>query len=745
MAALQEYEKPDGTIVRLPSQLAASFSQSLKPVQPAAPPMPGMTDLAPLPPGAPAEASPAQRPELPMSPGGPVPPPAVDTSLLQSPPVMPAPMDEPTFAEAVTGIARPIPGATGPAVPAVPVAPSAPAAPSAPVAPTTARDLRAGGPGAIYDRQTTALDEARSAGAMEIANAGELARQKADAEEAHLQRQDALDRQRMVDAEKRMAEMAAQSALRVSAIDKLANSKIDASIQHPILAGIAVALSAFGQGMNGDHGPNAAMGVLMKQIDNNVNRQLAEREKQGKVISLYGEHLAGLRQQFTDQGALHDALRAAELQRYKSTMNIVAERSGSKDTQAKLLKLSSDIGLKGAEALSSAQDKQNAFDDKERAFKEQQAARAQAAQQHRASLGVQYAGLAQSDRHFKERLAFDKNKETNDVNAELMKLAQAGKVADAKLLKERGISGSREVEREPVLDEKGQPKLDDQGRPVLGPIKTGPDGRPIVKYGFLKNRDGTPFVPQGSDTAVDKLRNQQAAAQRLVNILDQVKAEGHEWLSDTANSEKKQRIKTLWGEATLVAKDSLDLGAIQGADMELIINYLGTDDPTKFRDATAGMTQARKNIVAGMTTKLQTYGLDGEWSPTDLAALNRPIASPEDKSAQRVLESPTKLTSAAAELGLDRAGVTPQQIADKLYEAGGMLPSQRATMDVYARGAASSDPKARERALTWLERAANTAQAPAIREYASSLLQSNASRQVETSPLPREEPAARVK
>jgi hypothetical protein len=378
----------------------------------------------------------------------------------------------------------------------------------------------------------------------------------------------------------------------------------------------------------------------------------------------------------------------------------------------------------------SLHDKLQAKDERDREFKEQQRTSRDASAARWAGIADQRADRAERRYQFSETMKFNREKEAADLDAQAMKLAAAGKQDQAKLLRDRGIGGAREVVRD-----------------AEGKIVTEPDGTPQVRYSALKNRDGSSFIPQGSEASVDKLRNQKAAADTLVGIIDEVQSLGPEYLSDTANSDKLQQLKGLWAAAKLETKDYKELGVIAGPDLSLIEDFLGTGDPTTWRSKGAGISQARKNILAGVNTKLRAAGFDGEYSPPDLAKL-RPAKAPQEERAKDVLRSPWQIDASRVENELGGAQgrtLRPMEVADKLREAGGMLPSQRAVLDNFAKAAASPDPKIRNTGLEWLGKAANTAQAPAIRAYASQLLEANNERVTSETPLPREPLSERVR
>src|SRR3990172_8711162 len=71
------------------------------------------------------------------------------------------------------------------------------------------------------------------------------------------------------------------------------------------------------------------------------------------------------------------------------------------------------------------------------------------------------------------------------------------------------------------------------------------------------------------------------------------------WSSDTAKSRERQKLKANWAAVVGEAKGEgqLALGVLTGPDMALVGEFLGTSDPTEFRDPTAGIMKARENLI----------------------------------------------------------------------------------------------------------------------------------------------------
>lgn len=131
---------------------------------------------------------------------------------------------------------------------------------------------------------------------------------------------------------------------------------------------------------------------------------------------------------------------------------------------------------------------------------------------------------------------------------------------------------------------------DQQGQPYLQP-------------------DGKPLVAVGGPESVTKARDIAAGADLLVDLLDEAMAIRTGWTSDAAKSAEWRELKANWNAAKMTAKDVLELGVIQGKDEEFINGFLGTDDPTEYRDPSAGIKKARENIQRFKRSALGKVGL----------------------------------------------------------------------------------------------------------------------------------------
>lgn len=376
---------------------------------------------------------------------------------------------------------------------------------------------------------------------------------------------------------------------REDAVAAEANFKIDdnrrwhnLSTGRKILAGISVALSGLGDALSRRTGPNLAMGIITGAIKDDVEAQLREREQLGKRIGIKQNSLDNYRKIAADDREAGQLKVAEEYKRVAAQIDATAAQYAS--PKAKLAAQMTAAQLQEHAASIISQHGEAAWN---RDVKRQELAN------QRASIGISGGHLALAGKQFE----YAKKHDRDQMLIEAAKLAQAGKVKESEEWLKRGISGT------------------------LAPVKD-KDGN-VVDYEStpLMQRDGkTRWIPTGSEAAVDKLRNEKVATDRLVQIMDQVIAAGPEWLSDSRNSDKLQQMKADWAAAKLEVKDVKQLGVIAGPDLDLIEDYLGTPDPTRYKDSTAGIERARKNLVSGMNIRMRAHDFTGTYDPPKIGS-----------------------------------------------------------------------------------------------------------------------------
>lgn len=118
-----------------------------------------------------------------------------------------------------------------------------------------------------------------------------------------------------------------------------------------------------------------------------------------------------------------------------------------------------------------------------------------------------------------------------------------------------------------------------------------------------------PFLAKGTDAELAKLRDRVSGTQQIAHILDEAMKVRTGWSSDVGNSDEKQQLESLMGQAKFAIKNQQTLGQITESDLKLIEGGLGTADFTKYRDFAAGVAQARKTMIDTLRDDLIAHGL----------------------------------------------------------------------------------------------------------------------------------------
>jgi hypothetical protein len=143
--------------------------------------------------------------------------------------------------------------------------------------------------------------------------------------------------------------------------------------------------------------------------------------------------------------------------------------------------------------------------------------------------------------------------------------------------------------------------------------------------GELVRDDGRPVLFRSTESA-EKVANSQGAAKLATQLIDKllVARKQHGWSSDLFKSDEWRQMQGDYSQLQLAKKTTDELGVLAGPDMDLIERALGTSDPTEVRDPTAGLENARNNLVAQFNARAQSQVADGNiqpWEPPRLRAL----------------------------------------------------------------------------------------------------------------------------
>ncbi len=235
------------------------------------------------------------------------------------------------------------------------------------------------------------------------------------------------------------------------------------------------------------------------------------------------------------------------------------------------------------------------------------------------------------------------------------------------------------------------------------------------------NKDGSPMLAQGSSPEdLAKIKDRVTATKSLVDILDRVRRIRTGWTSALGNSKEHQQLKSEWAAAQLEAKEYAKLGVLAGPDLELINNFLGAEDPTRWKDPTEGIKSARQRIIKSTNSYLQGRGLDGDFDIPDISSDKGAVITPGDERAKLILQDPGRLPSFTPH---DAPGVSWSQKTEASWkEAGGVHPAQRQAMEQLAQGLTSPDPRTREFVYSSLANAAQNGKSQSLRDLAAQLI-----------------------
>ena len=356
---------------------------------------------------------------------------------------------------------------------------------------------------------------------------------------------------------------------------------------------IAMALAGIGQAISRQSGPNPVIAMFQQKINSTIQQQLDAREqlrdKVGgaqKELDRYDQLGASREAQFLARSADVDKRLAQSLLTTAAKYGTPQAIANGQAEAAKLMQSSAEKYEKAAEHAAS-------YDNQRR----QTAISA-------GNLQVAQKNSAEQERHDRAMEALQQ--QSKDLEA--LKLERAGKSEEAKLVRERSLGGV------PVV------KRDANGKPVMGP-----DGKPVIEYTEVKNKDGSIFIPKGEPSVLADIQKKHASYLRLEGILRDIIDLGPEWMSDTRNSAKLQEMKQALADARLEVIAFKGMGAPTGHDIEHAENFIGMAQAGQWKDAIPGLKKAIKSLNRDHSRTLEAAGLDHEWSLPDF---DQPAAKP---------------------------------------------------------------------------------------------------------------------
>lgn len=596
---------PDGRTMRLPASIASQFS--------------GL--------GAPPMAPQVEPPQM-MPQGAPMPEAgAFQPQPIEVPP--PAPVEQPNPAFSAMGEATL--GAAG--VPAPP-----PLDPNV-RRPTNANDLRQVGVGGVLDLQTAAVDAQEDAGGQSAVAEADKWSALGEMKEKQNAKIDTILATRAKVAEETQQKLDTRVADYDSAVEKYANHKVDPELRGATMAWLGVALSAIGAAWNGTS-KNPALDIMMARMDQNVQLQLSDRDKLGKVAGNKKTAIDMMRERASDKNAQYSLAMAGEIERTVRMGDSIVARSNVASVKAKWQEDRAALLLQKAGMVGNAVATQTAADERaDKAeldrlqFKEQQ-------RHARAQEGIAWQGQ-KIDR---EKFAWSKDFQTAQLNLEADKLRASGNVAGADAIRKYGVGAPPAVEKNPD----GTPKL-------------GPDGLPIVRAGTLTNKDGTPFLARNEENAA-KMGNKIYVAGEVNDIINRILdiRDRTGGASSTFNSDERQQLDVLQNRLVVLTKSGTE-GMSSDEDMKKLAATLGAADVTSFRARAAGLKEGRDrtNIALNRDLKI-TYNYQGDPIAFDNTYARSPAENAEIREIKKAMgpgeetKSSKMIMGAGAKMTVDK-------------------------------------------------------------------------------------------
>lgn len=519
-----------------------------------------------------------------------------DPILTQPPTVAPVTMPEPVQPSSAPPPSPPEPQ---------PVAPPEPTLQPLPA--VTNQDLAAMGEAGPANLKVAALDQAKDAAQrLGTAQANQMlaisAVEKAANDEADRQ---LLEIRQQAEANAKAVQDATDNYVRNA--KAVADKKVDHGMDNPVMVAIGFALNALGTALKGGD-MSKIMQPIYDAVDRKVKLQMADIDNGRANLALQREALGILKQSGNDKVTLKNTLMLAGLEQAKRRVEEVKTRSTSDISRAQTDEALANLNIRIADTINEAHGvHQQRQDAKE--------ARAQAERLARSQMWVQMRGQDLQDQAHRDSIAAQ-------ILQESKKALSAGNVKLAEDIQKRAIGG----EVKPIKDEKGN---------VIGSVT----GLMRQKHTVDGHSTGDVFIPTGTDASVSDLQKQQPVTAALIGTIDEILRLGPEWLSDTANTDKKQKLDELFGAAKTQANVALGLGVPTGKDIELSTAALGTTNPSRFKDSIAGLRQARKTFARVQNERFRAAGLDHDWIPVDLGTPGS-VAKPGDEARKLLFSKP---------------------------------------------------------------------------------------------------------
>lgn len=542
--------------------------------------------------------------------------------------------------------------------------------------------------------------------------------------------------QRNVDLEEQKRDIEATQAKREEKLNELrgnheklvsaeANFKVDrgrrwanAGTGSKIMAGIAVAMSALGDALQGKSGPNLALSIIQGAIDDDVNDQVRDFEQLGTKVNRARNSLDGYVKETGDIVSAKQLLIAQRRLEAADEIEAVTAKYASPKAQLNGANAAAALRLDAQKYVQQSAESRFGRD-----VQREQVANA------KAQTGLGYANLRQGAKEFDARMSLENRK----LLLESQQLEQAGRGAEAKALREEATKNNELGMVAPAT-----PKVDEKGQPVVGPDGITPV---LVKDQLLKNQDGTPWhAPK--DTVRNELAKKMAAAQEITSIIDEVLTIRDRVGGETSwgNSPEYQRYKVLQNQLQILAKAGTE-GMSSDQDMAALRASLGAEDIASFRERAAGLEEGRERTVSALNTAFKFQGnYSGDKLDFPRTVGREPELTDRDKALKEAVKGDSFERSAAATRKYrDETIPALQAQGEDVYKAkapeaerawlestrvAGINPAARQILRTQAAILTSpkADAKSKESARALLKQLSDKAENQSTREAAASLL-----------------------
>lgn len=449
---------------------------------------------------------------------------------------------------------------------------------------------------------------------------------------------------------------------------------------------IAVAMSALGDALQYKSGPNMALGMITKTIDDDVAQQVDERQNLGEIAAKSRTSLDDYRQEYGDW----QSARAAKIsEEYKRTADEIERQVASvKGDKARAMALSTIGDLRTRAGALDQGIAGSAFN-----REMQQAKAAEDKRQARVQEGLAYQRLNQDKSQFDRN--FDQHKSEFDQNLQFERDKLA---ADQKSAADAYVAKAT-AEQAKNLQEAG--------------IKDPTTGQYIMA-------DGKPVLSRNAAEATD-VQKTVDGTQTMLSTIDRIKAKiaGDPGFAKLNPTQKQAALSSEIDGLTLLLKDAYQTGTLDKGTFEFTNSYTG-GDPTKLNSkalfsalglgSDPGEKTAAKLDVVAQNAETRALNRMGNPKGFKFARDEKIEESPVNKAAADLLKG-TPTNAAAIDDAQPGAlskvnpfsGAAYDETKANIENSGslkypGLAPDKQEAMDALIAGAQSADKKTQDQA-----------------------------------------------